>query len=90
MVGVYFRAAQAWPFLHMPISELTDRIVGVDDVWGDTGAQLRMDLSDRDEAARVDHLEAMLLEQLERHRDRIGHPRHGPAWRPVWCAVVAK
>ena len=70
MVGVYFRAAQAWPFLHMPISELTDRIVGVDDVWGDTGAQLRMDLSDRDEAARVDHLEAMLLEQLERHRDR--------------------
>ena len=70
MVGVYFRAAQAWPFLHMPISELTDRIVRVDDVWGDTGAQLRADLSGRDEAARVDHLEVVLLEQLERHRDR--------------------
>jgi AraC-like DNA-binding protein len=70
MVGVYFRAAQAWPFLHMPISELTDRIVGVDDVWRAAGAQLRVDLEDRDEAARVDRLEAALLEQLERHRDR--------------------
>jgi AraC-like DNA-binding protein len=69
MVGVYFRAAQAWPFLHVPISELTDRIIGVDDVWGDAGAQLRDDLSARNEAERVDGLEAMLLEQLERHDD---------------------
>ena len=54
----------------VPFPSFTDRIVGVDDVWGDSGAQLRADLSDRDEAARVDHLEAVLLEQLERHRDR--------------------
>jgi AraC-like DNA-binding protein len=67
MVGVYFRAAQAWPFLHVPISELTDRIIGVDDVWGSAGAQLRADLSACDEAERLDGLEAMLIEQLQRH-----------------------
>ena len=70
MVGVYFRAAQASPFLHLPVSELTDRVVGIDDVWGTAGAALSTDLCGLDEAARVDRLEAALLERLEKHRAR--------------------
>jgi AraC-like DNA-binding protein len=70
MVGVYFRAAQASSFLHVPISELTDRVVGVADVWGTEGAALPWDLCDLHEAARIDRLEAVLLERLERHRAR--------------------
>jgi AraC-like DNA-binding protein len=70
MVGVYFRAAQASPFLCLPISELTDRIVDVDDVWGAAGAALPMDLAGLDEATRVDRLEATLLDRLERYRNR--------------------
>jgi len=70
MVGVYFRPAQASPFVHMPISELTDRIVGVDDVWRGEDAALPARLCELDETARIDRLEARLVERLAEHRRR--------------------
>src|SRR5262252_6835811 len=45
-VGVYFRPAQASTFIGMPISELTDRIVGADDAWGVAGRSLASELAE--------------------------------------------
>jgi len=65
-VGVYFRPAQASTFVGMPIGELTDRIVGADDAWGAVGRSLAAELVELDDRARVDRLEAALLERLAR------------------------
>src|SRR5262249_7238331 len=43
-VGVYFRPAQAATFIGMPVAEITDRIVGVDDTWGVGGRDLAAEL----------------------------------------------
>ena len=70
-VGVYFRPAQASTFVGMPIGELTDRIVGADDAWGVVGRGLASELAELDDRARVDRLEAALLERLARDRARL-------------------
>jgi AraC-like DNA-binding protein len=69
-VGVYFRPAHASTFLGIPIAELADRVVGIDDVWGAAGRTLALDLRALGDAERVDRLEAALLERLARQRAR--------------------
>jgi AraC-like DNA-binding protein len=67
-VGVFFRPARAAPFLRVAISDLTDRTVAIDDVWGTAGSRLPSDLCELDEARRIDRLESVLLARLSRGR----------------------
>jgi AraC-like DNA-binding protein len=85
-VGVYFRPAQAATFAGMPIGELTDRIIGADDAWGVAGRSLAAELSELDDDARVDRLEAALLERLARDDSRVvGIDAAGLALRVLSC-----
>ena len=67
-VGAFFRPARVAPFLRVPISDLTDRAVATDDVWGTAGSRLPSELGELDEAARIDRLESVLLTHLARNR----------------------
>ena len=68
MIGAYFEPGATSALLHVPAIELTDRAVGLDLLWGSQGARLSEDLAELNEAARVDRLEAVLLERLQRAR----------------------
>ena len=69
MVGVYFQPARALPFTGLPLSELTDRILSLDQLWGPTGADLPEELDAMSEAARIDRLESELIRRLGRRRE---------------------
>ena len=71
-IGVFFRPGRAAPFLRVSISDLTDRIIAIDAVWGTAGSRLPNELCDLDEAARIDVLESVLLARLGRGRQRAG------------------
>jgi AraC-like DNA-binding protein len=68
MIGVYFRAGRAAPFLRAPISALTDTAVGIEGLWG--SSSLATDLAGLDEMQRIERLESALLSRLA-----IGRPR---------------
>jgi AraC-like DNA-binding protein len=70
MVGVYFRAARADAFLHIPITALVDRTVAVEDAWRGSGA-LASVLAELDELSRIDRLETLLSARAGIGR---GHP----------------
>ena len=66
MIGVYLEPGSTSAVLQVPALELTDQVVSLEDVWGSPGARLAEELAALDEAARVDRLEAVLLERLRR------------------------
>jgi AraC-like DNA-binding protein len=71
MVGAYFRPARVAPFLRIALTNLTDRAVGVDDLWGGaSGSRLASDLREMDEADRLDRLESVLIARLGIGRQR--------------------
>ena len=72
MVGVYFRPTRVAPFLRVAISDLTDKAIAIDDLWGTAGSRLPSELSDFDEAARLDRLESVLLTHRGRCRQQAG------------------
>jgi AraC-like DNA-binding protein len=61
MIGVYFRPGRAAAFLRVPMSDLTDRTVAIDNVWRTNGVRLAEELSALDEAGRINRLESYLL-----------------------------
>lgn len=69
MIGAYFRAGGLAPFTSVPVDELTDRVVRVEDVLGPAAANVAARLAEAREAVRIDVLESLLIERLrERHR----------------------
>src|SRR5260370_11240612 len=68
MLGVYFRPGRVSPFTHVPAWELTDRIVALEDLWGAAGSELPTEVSEANEAARIDRLESVLLARIEEGR----------------------
>jgi AraC-like DNA-binding protein len=68
MVGVYFYPAQVSPFTRTAACELTDRIVGLEDLWGRAALELPDQLSELDETARLDRVESELLRRMEDRR----------------------
>ena len=62
MIGVYFTPGSA--LLHASAIELTDRIVSLEQIWGSNSRSLAEDIADFPEEARVERLEAALLERL--------------------------
>jgi AraC-like DNA-binding protein len=72
MVGAYFRPARVAPFLRVPISDLTDQAIAMDEVWGTSGSRLVSELCELDEARRLDRFESALLARLGIGRQRTG------------------
>jgi len=72
MVGAYFRPARAEMFLGVATTELTDRVVAIDELWGASAASLAAELSDLDEAGRIARLESALLARLSSGRPPTG------------------
>lgn len=64
MVGAYFHAGGLSAFTNVPVHELTNRAVGVEDIWGPAAADVAARLADVNEAARIDALESLLIERL--------------------------
>ena len=71
-VGAFFRPARVAPFLGVPISDLTDRAIAIDDVWGTVSARLPSELCELDEAERIDRFESVLLTRLARGHQSSG------------------
>ncbi|MFN7992256.1 MAG: DUF6597 domain-containing transcriptional factor [Bryobacteraceae bacterium] len=71
LVAVEFNLGGAAEFLPMPLSEATNRIVALDNVWGRDGRVLRERLCDAaTPGAKLRLLEAMLLKHLRISGDR--------------------
>jgi AraC-like DNA-binding protein len=68
MIGAYFHAARFSCFADIPASELTDKVVAAEDVWGRADQELPARLVEMSESARIDHLESMLLRRLGTQR----------------------
>lgn len=69
MIGAYFRAGGLAPFTRVPVDELTDRVLRVEDVLGPAAANVAARLAEASEAARIEVLESLLIERLRaQHR----------------------
>jgi AraC-like DNA-binding protein len=69
-VGAYLHPAQLSHVAHVPSCELTDRVVGIEELWGPWALQLSERLATLDESGRVDLLEDALLRQMAEPRER--------------------
>lgn len=63
MIGAYFRAGHASAFTSVPGRVLADRIVALEELWGREARSLPAQLRDAGLPARLDLLEAALLER---------------------------
>lgn len=68
MIGAYFRAGGLAAFTSVPVDELTDRVVPVQDVLGPAAANAEARLAEASEAVRIDALESLLIERLRGQR----------------------
>ncbi|KAA0109262.1 helix-turn-helix transcriptional regulator [Mycolicibacterium sp. P1-5] len=72
VMTVHFRPAGARPFLPIPLGELQDRCVGIEDVWGPKASGLRELLIETTSAAvRFAVLERFLLNCMHAHDNRL-------------------
>jgi AraC-like DNA-binding protein len=73
-VGAYFTASGAGAFLELPVREVTDRVVALEDLWGAEALRLEERLGElAKDPERVSALEATLIRRLKFPRsDRIG------------------
>ncbi|WP_445168467.1 helix-turn-helix domain-containing protein [Mycolicibacterium sp. Dal123E01] len=66
VMTVHFRPAGARAFVGIPLSELQDQCVGIDDIWGAASRTLRERLTEETSAAgRLALLERFLLDRME-------------------------
>lgn len=81
--GVKFRPGGFHPFLGRPVSGITDRVITLDELWGEPGGELYRDVfSRRTTAARVARVEALL-----RRRRTPPEPAVADAARAVTIAL---
>jgi AraC-like DNA-binding protein len=72
-MAVHFRPGGAFPFLGIPLGELENAYVGLDDIWGRAGLELHERLIDASTmAARFGILESFLLSQRSSVRRHPG------------------
>jgi AraC-like DNA-binding protein len=82
--GVSFVPGGAWPFVGVPASEVTERVIDLSEFWARDGSVLRERLFEaRDPAAQLDMLETTLLEQAR-------YSNEGGREVEVACALVAE
>lgn len=69
LFGVRFHPGGAYPFFQLPLSELTDQIIGFDSVWNRVGKELADRIqSARSVRERIGIIETTLLARLEQWR----------------------
>lgn len=68
LFGVRFRPGGAFPFLDVPLDELTDRSVALDALWGGVAGALADALADVPALERVARAEALLLRGMRSRR----------------------
>jgi AraC-like DNA-binding protein len=74
----------AWPFVSVPASEFTERVVDLCELWGRDGSVLRERMLEaRDPAAQLDVLETALLEHARWNNARDREVE-------IACALVAE
>ncbi len=74
VVGAHFKPGGAFPFLNLPLSELSDRHVALEDLWGARARLVREQLLEaRGPEGRMDVLEQALISRLAKR----------PAYHPV-------
>ena len=66
MLGVYFRPGRAAGVFGLPASELTDRLLPLDDVGLGSGSDLAEQLDLVDEGGRLERIESVLVQWLAR------------------------
>ncbi len=64
LVGVRFRPGGATPWLDLPASELTDQVVGLEELWGAEAGRTHERLSEAGAAGRIALLDEILVERL--------------------------
>ena len=85
VMTIHFRPAGAAPFLGLPLGEVENACVGLDDIWGRDGRVLLETLIAAPTAVgRITLLEAFLLQRMEIHQ-----PRPHGAVRAVMTAIEA-
>lgn len=73
VMTVHFLPAGARPFLAIPLGELQDRCVGIEELWGVAAVTLRGRLIEaRSAAARFALVEDFLLSRMQIRDDRLG------------------
>jgi AraC-like DNA-binding protein len=65
MVGAYLHPAQVSRFTRVTASELTDRVVALEELWGTTALDLQSQISELEEDDGVDRLESELLRRAD-------------------------
>jgi AraC-like DNA-binding protein len=70
MIGAYFRAGGLAAFTSVPVDELTDRVVRVEDLLGAGAMNVAARLAEASEAVRIGVLESLLIERLREQRRR--------------------
>jgi methylphosphotriester-DNA--protein-cysteine methyltransferase len=76
VLGVRFRPGGAYPFLSIPQSEITGRVIALDSIWGAIAVELHSRIADATtNAESVRHLEKILSETLKSRRldDRFSY-----------------
>jgi hypothetical protein len=65
MIGASFRGRGLAAFTSVPVDELTDRVVRVEDVLGPAAADVAARLAEATEAVRIEALESLRIELRE-------------------------
>lgn len=66
VLGVRFRPAGAYPFLRLPIVELTEKVIDLTEIWGRVGRELNSRiLESTTNQERIRHVECFLLNRLD-------------------------
>ena len=64
--GVRFRPAGSYPFLRLPIAELTEKVIDLTEIWGREGRELNFRiLESTTNQERIRHAESFLLNRLD-------------------------
>jgi AraC-like DNA-binding protein len=93
-MGIRFRPGGAYPFLSLPLAELTDTAIALDDLWGVAASQHLIDrlASARDDMARLDIITQALTARLIAHaheRDPLIDVVVASLVRTAGCAGIA-
>jgi transcriptional regulator GlxA family with amidase domain len=93
-MGIRFRPGGAYPFVSLPLAELTDTAIPLDDLWGVAASQRLIDrlASARDDVARLDIITQALTARLIAHdheRDPLIDIVVASLVRSAGCAGIA-
>lgn len=88
VIGVSFHVGMAGPILGVPLDELQDRHVCIEDIWGSRARELRERLATAPSAqAAIDILERDLIARMQ--RPLLLHPAVAQALRPALLTGAA-